>query len=313
MSTLTKSRDAVKHLRKAKMGAHEYNRGPLGADILALRVGRLPAKKVDGIRLWAGTAELEITDVDTKERQAVMAADEDTRTITQTYTVTFNYDRFIAISKTEQLRRQARREFPVTVPGRPPFKIDKDRHVPRENESFYSSEVHSITATMTVPKTEMTLLLGIDESSHFISALPQRIETVQEAHEVLRPDIVPEGSPRQGEWFFVPAAPEEIDALYRHMADTSVEVAKKNTRSAVWAKQGPRVARWSMEQGSSHHAMVITVPDVGRFTIGIVKDRRDGHHKELRFDSWHKVVRNTEVVIREPQTPQERQRARYWD
>jgi hypothetical protein len=160
--------------------------------------------------------------------------------------------------------------------------------------------------------TEMTLLLGIDESSHFICALPERVTTVDEAHDALRPGEVPEGSLRQGEWFFVPATSDEVDQVYRYIADSSVNRSNNNV-SRRWWGGGPRLTQYSMEAGSSHHGLVVTVPKVGKFTIGIVKDRRTGHHNELVLPTWHKVVRNTEIVFREPKTPAERQRTRTWD
>jgi hypothetical protein len=49
----------------------------------------------------------------------------------------------------------------------------------------------------------------MDEGSYFISLLPKRVKTVQEAFEVLKPARIRKGNitdyKRQGEWFFIPA------------------------------------------------------------------------------------------------------------
>ncbi len=305
-TVMEKSATVAKGLVKSGMRAKGYERGPIGKDIMALRIGPLDGQKArEGIRLWTGLADCDISDIAKSNKQAVLAVNEPARTVTRSYEVSHRGGEW------GPTMAQAARNgygFPVTMPGRPKFKIESQK-VLREADSSWDGRTteYLITASMAVKETEMTLLMGIDETSHFICALPERVSTVRDAHDVLRPDTVPVGSLRQGEWFFVPATQDEIDSLYRHIAD-STTVPKKHS----W-DSGPRFTSYAMERGSSHHALIVTVPDVGKFTIGIVKDGRKGHHKELVLPTWHKVIRNTEVVFAEPKTPQQRAMARTWD
>src|ERR1022692_3266634 len=89
-----KSAAVAEGLRKGKMESKEFSRGPLGKDIMALRIGVLDRKdlKKEGIRLWTGTAEMDITNVNARQHQAVVAVDESARSITRTYEIEHRYN-----------------------------------------------------------------------------------------------------------------------------------------------------------------------------------------------------------------------------
>jgi hypothetical protein len=281
-TTLERSTAVAKELRKGKMQTEPYKRGPLGAAVMALRVTTLPSVGgAQGIRLWTGMADFNITDINPKHRQAVVALDEAKRKVTRQY----NIGSWRELSDRD-LTASARRNFPVTMPGSPRFHV-QEHSVEVENTRSGKRWHYRVTASMTSPATEMTVLMGLDETSHFISALPERVGTVPEAHEVLRPNDVPEGSLRQGEWFFIPATEKEIAQV---VASLSSET---------------RIGK-NMERSSSHRGLVVPVPGLGRFTIGTVQDSRSGRHAPLLLKDWHRIVRNTEIVISEP-------RSRYWD
>jgi len=144
------------------------------------------------------------------------------------------------------------------------------------------------------PETTTAFLVGIDESSHFISQLPELATSVEEAHEILKPEGLGDNYLRQGEWFFVPVT----DPLVVEDLDDRLRRSLDRRRSAAFGE---------MERDSSHQG--IAVPAYGgRYAIGPIIDTRKGHHKLLMLDGWHKVMRNTEVVVKQAAAPRWR-----WD
>jgi len=57
-----------------------------------------------------------------------------------------------------------------------------------------------------------------------------------------------------------------------------------------------------LESLSSHQGITV-IAYGGRYAIGPIVDTRKGHHKLLMLDGWHKVMRNTEVVVKQAAAP----------
>jgi hypothetical protein len=123
-TTMEKSATVAKGLAKSGMRAKGYAHGPLGKDIMALRIGPLDAKKPKehGIRLWTGAADCDISDIAKPNRQAVVAINEAERSITRSYNVT-QEARFWGT--TPSVRSLASAAFPVTLPRTARFKLDR--------------------------------------------------------------------------------------------------------------------------------------------------------------------------------------------
>ncbi|HHT9136782.1 MAG TPA: hypothetical protein ACFYEK_05985 [Candidatus Wunengus sp. YC60] len=71
-----------------------------------------------------------------------------------------------------------------------------------------SKSYHRIGAVI-LEQGKKHFVCGMDEGSYFISLLPKKVKTVQEAFEVLKPKRIRKENitdyQRQGEWFFIPA------------------------------------------------------------------------------------------------------------
>lgn len=289
MATIAERSEVLaKDLNKARMQATPYKTGPMGSRLLAFRV----PDNGKSVRVWAGGADVGVMDRDTQHRQALVFADEASRDVGRTYTLDMyqgnrgddgKYSRRI-------IERTARAQFPIWVPGRPKFRLDS-WEVTGEHAGHWGNLGYDrvrVHGTMTVGATESTMLVGLDETAHFVCALPSRVDTVQDAHELLRPAGVPKGSLRQGEWFLVPATKAEVEEIIENLGPST------------------RIGR-SMERESSHRALVVKTANGDRFTIGEVSDDRTGRHKSLHLDRWHKIIRNTEIVVRNVV------QRRYWD
>lgn len=178
------------------------------------------------------------------------------------------------------------------------------------NNSYYNI---TVKATVIAPKTKITMLVGKDESRHFISALPERVHSVPEARELLRPNNVPKGSLRQGEFFFVPIelTREDMDYMFmRALNGKYKEVFNEGRWNVKLTKR-----RHRLESFSSHSASIKALFPKGHkyynktIVKGTIKDSRRGRHSTLHLDSWHEVIRNKEIVI----PFEDDMKNRYWD
>jgi hypothetical protein len=188
-------------------------------------------------------------------------------------------------------------------------RLEKDLQYARELNSrrVYHAEhtfwlEFDVDYTLRVPETDFCMLTGIDEVAHFVCALPEKAKTVDEAHDILRPEGVPVGSPRQGEFFFVPISDEEVMHL---IGEASLNETYVNMRTK---------GRNQLERSSSHAASVLCEIGDRKFARGTISDSRKSRHENLQLTQWHEVIRNTEIVpdfekMREAQ----RRVTRYWD
>lgn len=125
------------------------------------------------------------------------------------------------------------------------------------------------------------LLVGRDERQLFMCELPKPCVTVKQAHEALRPATVPKKTIRQGEWFFVPATDHELG---------NIELALRGNHTVV--RRNEAINRFIPRAGKPHMVEEI-LPFGAIFARGAV---RHPDHKTIQLRSWHRVVKNLEVV-----------------
>lgn len=134
-------------------------------------------------------------------------------------------------------------------------------------------------------------LVGMDETANFVCRLPMAVETVSEAHEVLRPKGLLPLAKRQGEWFFTPV--KEYDKEER------CECGKRLTEHEVTLSVAPESLRSPSSGVTTHSVRQFTHRGV-TYAKGMVTDDRKGRHAPVDLgDTWHRVDRNTERVIQQ--------------
>jgi len=102
--------------------------------------------------------------------------------------------------------------------GKPEYKLKP----PKQGFTLLSHCWHcSATVVLYNNKNDETYLIGQDEGTYFGCVLPERVTSVEDAYECLKPPEARKGNVlRQGEWFFVPVSrknlPSEVgcDALF---------------------------------------------------------------------------------------------------
>lgn len=309
------NRPLLKQFKEAGIQAELYNRPPVRAGLFTCEV------RDNKIRLWPGDTKI-TADFDPARHQAVLRVDEAERTFKDRGTVTTrhrgwqhpahfryegNYRTAALVCKADAcivakaaIRRHVRSTW--SLPKEARIKILSASWI-RKDRCAYSVEI-------TAPASSNSFLMGIDETSHFISQLPSHPSTVRVAHQVLRPTSVPKNALRQGEWFFIPATPEEVEAIVKAYAEPMYNIrsrgAIRQVSEATLRQMGfhryPRSrvnpTFTMLEGGSSHRvAQGIRIGE-DRFATGLVYDTREGRHEPLTLNGWYKVVRNTEVVQR---------------
>lgn len=134
-------------------------------------------------------------------------------------------------------------------------------------------------------------LCGRDERQLFICQLPRPVTTVRDAHAALRaPALVRAQGPavRQGEWFFVPAAPDELAALQRAVRELRTVV---RTRVPIGPGGHPHLADELVEVPATIVGGLLVAPTL------LARGRvRHQDHDAIRLPEWAKVVRNAEPV-----------------
>lgn len=91
--------------------------------------------------------------------------------------------------------------FKKTIPAGAEYHEQKYK-----NGEIHSKSYHRIGAVV-LEQDKKHYICSMDEGSYFVSLLPKRVKTVQEAFEVLKPARIRKGNitdyKRQGEWFFI--------------------------------------------------------------------------------------------------------------
>lgn len=258
-----RSEKVLTRLAKSKLTVGDpYRRAPFATEIATLNLSN-----ANQVRFWNGHAEVDVFG-DRKHRQAVVVVAEEEREITRRVGI---WNR----SGDKPSGWQLRQSFPISIPNAhlvhwEDLNVQDD---PRWGRHYYD-------VTMEAPAATNHFLVGYDESSQFIAALPEAAESVEHAHEILRPEGVPADALRQGEWFFVPATKDESKRCW-----------EKVTRRPD-AMDMRRFERFSTHRGTT------VLLDKQRFAIGVVHDTRRSRHHPLMLPDWHKVVRNREIVSR---------------
>jgi hypothetical protein len=126
-------------------------------------------------------------------------------------------------------------------------------------------------------------LVGMDEAHLFVAQLTTKAETVEQAHEGLRPAVLRERPEkfRQGEWFFVPITPDEREQIGK----TSYRFFERNAR----------IGRHLSRRGRSHNAEQLVQLRQGAGPAEFVRGRvRHPDHATLELETWMRVFMNTE-------------------
>lgn len=312
MSTLTieeiveqRGLKLVRELEKYRIPASAYANPPDGKAVATLsRSPGVPGQ----LLIWPGTtAEISIVG-DRKLRQAVITIKEDERVVT----ASGHRSIWFTSHWTEtEIKRRLNPSSYWTGPSIPTngtkfsFKKIEESDTVDATYPRYVNIRYTIEAV--VPESTERFLVGLDEVGLFISRLPRRdYASVQEAHEALRPKIVPEGALRQGEFFFVPVTKAEqayIDKLPEER--TNPALGSLTWETGLKAKGNTYVRR--LEASSSHGATkAFSLPSAAvskKFSkyplvvSGTVLDSRVGRHKPLDLgDTWYHVVRNNELI-----------------
>lgn len=309
----------------------------VGAGIKARPLARPPRdnpfllsidRKIEGgeIVVNEGNAKVDCY-VDPKLRQAVLHIEEKARKITRKVTRTYGSKKPAA----HIVQAEMEASFPVLINGKVKYKCGKVEWTPIQERSLRNRRMLTIgwkaTADVTAQvlvDTKLDLLMGKDETAHFIAALPESAKSVKQAHRLLKPEgkRLKVETLRQGEWFFIPVS----DSLEKKLNE--------------YVKENPgRVGVRRLENGSSHVAKQAVLYGPGAkklssrtirrrtnynsgefawYVCGYVIDGRVGHHEPLFLTRWHRVERNNEVTFREPESmiaerPRFRPSTRSWD
>lgn len=312
----------VTALKAAGIAARDYSR-PVPGGAFLISVDR--KKEAGEILLNEGNAKIACY-VDPKFRQAVLHVLERDRKITRTVTSKhYGREKPSRSWATDELRAC----FPVRVQGDVDWQYedvriekssvdDYDYSLRRKVKTFSYWKISGKVTAVIESRDKHDFLVGMDETAHFIAALPQPVKSVAEAHEVLKPREAEERAEarqinrrakplRQGEWFFRPVSASLQRKLteYVKLNPGQVSARRLEFESSHVAKQCVRL-----------HRLTGGIP-AGTYAIGLILDRRAGHHEPLLLDRWHRVDRNREKTFSSSELQNsrivERRRRNTWD
>lgn len=288
-ATITTARE----LTKAGLKVKAYAKNPVNGGNAIFSIS-LDNQNV--LRIWNGEAKVTVVPSTSGLKQAVLQVHEKGRTIIKVHNIDWNtWDRNRTLESAQESLNEwyIRRHLGVTLPQGAEYSIIAYDRAGATNsiKDFYGT----VTLQGRIRSTRQNFLVGRDEKSQFISALPRQATSVQDAHDALRPASVPRGALRQGEWFFVPATVQERKAI-----DASIKARGSAGIVTGW-RDGYRPDRidpkdvGQLEPGSSHHAPCSFLVRGKRYACGIVYDTRPDRHGSLMLVGWHRVIRNREV------------------
>lgn len=286
--------EAMDQLNELGIPIKRYARAPLGKNIFVISIGDR-YRKNERICLWPGTVVR--ADISTNKRygQAVFTVFEESQKVVSTTTLDYwNRNRTIDVIK-KNWREAIHTAFP---PGTRCLKAEELEGL---GTDAWGNMTRRVKFTVRTPSAERCFLLGYDaDGKHvFISMLPETANSVKHSHTILKPDEVPKGSIRQGEFFFVPAPdydPGNIEVEKRVGIWSVLGNRKTPKRRGIWSDYAHHI--------SDHVAaeLVVDWPNSLQHVRGVVSNRR---HKPRNLSGWHKVVINNEI----PQPSN----ARTWD
>lgn len=202
-------------LRRYGIKANEYKNPPAGREVFAITIlnRRNHGHKSGVVTLNHGQAKVEVFG-SRRLRQAAVTVKEDKRSITRLV-------RHIIIgTKPERatVEAQLRSNFPIGMPVDTVWSI-RDVVIERGKQLSISPDqwrwkCRGLVTASVENKSTNHFLIGMDETHHFISPLPEQATSVKMAHRLLR-GKVKKGTTRQGEWFFIPVSRKRTVELNR--------------------------------------------------------------------------------------------------
>lgn len=228
--------------------------------------------------------KVEVLATSNKHRQVIILIEEAARSMTREV----KFSNYAA----EVVERAWQTNFGVSLPESAVFTVKNVKHREWEASDYptgtkptigHGRWEHTATVTAKVPATKLYFLVGYDENHMFISCLPKKAESVDEAHRILLPKEVKgvKNYLRQGEFFFIPATEKELELIAD--ADASTD----DNYPLYLQKDG---------RDSDHEAQVVASVRKKNllldFCTGKVYNER---HKQLFLNGWYKVVVNNEV------------------
>lgn len=283
----------VDQLVDAGIDARAYRRGPAGVRSFVASID--PHPRAGRLWIWEGRSKIDAA-TNKRHRQAVLNVAEEGRELIQTVSTHaylrgptgrpygFLSDESILKAAVHQMELRWSLPKGTHFEGRLKFKP----------KSLSTGSMAQVTVRAVAPASNTALLVGMDETHHFVAQLPQfGVPSVARAHFLLKPNAarVP-GTKRQGEWFFVPVEDEMLlTTLMSRLKQVEYE---------------------PLERKSSHHATVLH-HRARKYAIGLVMDNRTGRHAPLMLTGFHEVVRNREIAVAPTPARAAEPQRRYWD
>lgn len=238
---------------------------------------------------------------DAQRHQAVLKVVEKNRTLTFPYSrMSWEYDKAAIGTPVKVAEYDLRRSVKMQLPENTVWTHNITYQTAPKNDRLQ----HKGTITAKVPGSTMYFLVGIDESSVFISELPKAVTSVAGAHKLLRPEGVTSKALRQGEWFFEPVDKLTTERIEQYLKGD--EAPKNNRAKRLRTNQTLGMTR-SRNVTLETYALELALPTTHTvaeavklnnvcYARGKVSDRRLGHHDSLELKTWHRIYRNGEVV-----------------
>lgn len=155
------------------------------------------------------------------------------------------------------------------------------------------------------PGDKRHFLLGVDERQLFIAQLNKGCSTVRDAHASLKTTTVSiaEGqgikATRQGEWFVLEATPEELFEIEAGLRKKLIPIEHNVPIGPFTVMGGVRGRRVRQGRGNPHTADELIILPAAASPRGreiFIRGRlRHVDHATVKFDSWSKVIRNSEA------------------
>jgi len=272
---------AIKKLNEVGIPTKKYARPPAGKHVFAIGIGDR-YKKNERICIWPGLVSSVGLSVSTRAGQAAMVLYEESQEITfvashyigrQSYHTDASIQKeALAVAKTHPTSGAN-----ITLPDG--TKFVSAEYI--EEEPGWNRGYHRVRKTVKTPSAVRSFLIGKDDGDTvFISMLPTEPETLQGAFDILRPSYVPEGSKRQGEFFFLPM-PEWF-------------IRKPRSVGSYADERGTRLRSNNFMEYTDHYASecVTDSKHNEQYARGVISNSR---HPDLVLEGWHFVAPNCEV------------------
>lgn len=275
---------------KAGIPSQPYKKGPLGSGTFFLSLN----PKRDNVRYWMPKENTNIENIrfSNKHRQVTFSVVEPRRVIEREVEMS-NWRGYGSNFQDYELRNN----FGINLPATAKYSVvsSKKKDVKRDiNPYDYGDryDLYDVKIKAVVPKSTQHFLLGFDEQNLFVALLPKAAKSVEDAHKILRPDGATPSTPRQGEYFFLPADIDEeiLDRKYENRV-------KKGVGHNWFSNDIATLTRISDGRDGMNHRASQVVHDKNKtYAKGHIFDTT-GRHESLSLPKWKRVVRNNELVV----------------